>query len=133
MWIKTTKPGLYGMAAHVEHTLDKKTQKFIARLEYGHALPLQYFDRLLLANKVFGDDIKLRAIVETPDGPSIETSQPDIDGQSPTTEAIADFMTQMGFAHVPSAGPTWYRAAENILLMSASSDQRANSSTFSTN
>lgn len=118
LWIKTTKPGLYGMHAFLEHVLGKG-QRFEARLEYGHALPLQYLDRLLLANEVFGDLIRLRSVVETPEGPSLETTQPDIEGGVPAMETIGRFMRGLGFTHVPDAGPTWYRPEDNVLAIDA--------------
>ncbi|HEY8903761.1 MAG TPA: hypothetical protein VIM48_08635 [Chthoniobacterales bacterium] len=107
------------MAAHIEHTLDKKTQLFIRRLEYGHALPAQYLDRLILTNEVFGDDVKLRFIVETSEGPSIETSQPHISGHAASMREIFYFMSHSGFVLVPNSGPTWYRSADNLLVIDA--------------
>jgi hypothetical protein len=118
LWIKTTKPGLYGMHAFLEHVLGKG-QRFEARLEYGHALPLQYLDRLLLANEVFGDLIRLRAVVETQEGPSLETTQPDIEGGAPSVENVSRLMFALAFVRVPDAGPTWYRRRDNVLAIDA--------------
>lgn len=119
-WTKNTHPGTYGLYAYVEHTLDKETQHFMTRLEYGRALPSQYLERLCFANRVFGDDIQVNAIIETRDGISIETTQPDVDGKAPDEEAVTAFMAASRFVRVPGGGPTWYRALDDLLVIDAS-------------
>lgn len=118
-WTKNTHPGQYGMHAFVEHSIDKHTQRYTRRLEYGRALPGQYLERLWLANEVFGDDIVLTAIIDTEEGPSVATTQPDIDGKAPSHEGIATFMQALGFQHILGGGPSWHRIADNILVIDA--------------
>jgi hypothetical protein len=118
-WRKTTHPGTFGAQLVVEPAIDKQTQEFVERPMMGHATPLEYLERLILANDVFGDDIRLEKIVETPDGLSIETSQPDIDGGLPSREEIGLFMTALAFEPSRGIPSAWLRRADSVLAFDA--------------
>ena len=65
------------------------------------ATPLEYLDRLLLANDIFGDDIALLGVLDAGSGMQVVTSQPTILGDPPEPEDIAAFMTALGFEVLP--------------------------------
>lgn len=89
----------------------RRTQSYLkaTRLEkhkgYGIALgslthgatPSEYFDRLLLQNEIFHDDIRLERIVENDGKPIIVTSQPAIKGNAPTQAAPDELMLEKGY------------------------------------
>lgn len=118
-WQKTTHPGTFGIFPYIDHGLDKQTQQFTEVLKLGHATPLQYLERLLLMNHVFGDDISLEAVIETARGISVETSQPDVEGSLPSLDEIDVFMRRMGFKRVRESGPTWWCAEDDVMVIDA--------------
>jgi len=70
--------------------------------ELTAAPPLEYLERLLLQNQLFGDDLKLEGVAEEPGGVSIVTSQPVLVGIAPSPAEITAFMQQLWFQ--PLAG-----------------------------
>jgi hypothetical protein len=86
----------------------------------GQANPLEYFERLRLANEVFGDDIRFEGLVQRRDKIQVLTSQPLIEGPHPSSQAVADHLEGMGFRQVDiDRTPVWYRPEDNILLSDA--------------
>ena len=65
------------------------------------ATPLEYLDRLMLANDLFGDDIQLLGVLDAGTGMQVVTSQPTIHGEPPQPDEIAEFMVALGFAMLP--------------------------------
>lgn len=84
-----------------EEYFDEAWDEWVPRPLTRIATPLEYLERLLLANEFFGDDIALLGLLDAGSGPQVVTSQPTIRGEPPDTNAIADFMTALGFAILP--------------------------------
>ncbi|MFZ9941907.1 MAG: NAD-dependent DNA ligase LigA, partial [Luteolibacter sp.] len=58
---------------------------------------LNYLRNIDASNHLFGDDIAFHGILETADGPSIVTSQPFVDGTSPTAKEVASWFEDAGY------------------------------------
>lgn len=82
-----------------------------------HCLPTQYFERLLLQNEVFGDDIRLEGIVHGEiHSCRVVTSQPAVNGRFATPEEISGFFLARGFEAVKHDGrPLWWRRTDDIV------------------
>lgn len=70
--------------------------KITKRPYFGHTWELKtYLQNIVAANQFFEDDVQIEGVIEAPDGISIVTSQPYIEGRSPTTAQIDEwFMKQ---------------------------------------
>jgi hypothetical protein len=87
LYFKTTYPNRFGFSV-------------IAGPEFPElvaATPLQYFERLLLQNTLFGDQIRLEGVTIEHTGVVVVTSQPNITGQLVTREEIFEFMRGLWF------------------------------------
>lgn len=87
IWLKFTKPWSAGYAIEF---LDDVPTLFPAR-------PLQYFQRLRLQNRFFGDAIRFVGITADPKQRRIIISQPDIIGRPPTWAEIDAWFLHHGF------------------------------------
>lgn len=58
-----------------------------------------YLERWALANRVFGDDVKIEGIVRLPeeDAPRVVISQPFVPGRDAAADEIAAFLNERGF------------------------------------
>lgn len=65
--------------------------------ELTKSLPLEYLERLLLQNQIFGDDLILEAILAIEAEAAIVSSQPTLIGQPVATEEIEEFMRRLWF------------------------------------
>jgi hypothetical protein len=61
------------------------------------ATPLEYLERLLLQNTLFGDGIELAGVATEANGLVIVTSQPNVTGGAVTREEIIEFMRRLWF------------------------------------
>lgn len=84
-----------------EEYFDQAWDEWVPRPLTRIATPLEYLDRLLLANDIFGDDIQLLGVLDAGPGMQIVTSQPTIRGEPPDQVQIAEFMLALGFAVLP--------------------------------
>ncbi len=66
-----------------------------------HALPSEYLCRLLLSNRLFGDDFQLLGVTREPDGLAILTSQPAIVGDACSGEEMVGYFTVRHFSPIP--------------------------------
>lgn len=66
-------------------------------LELTAATPLEYVERLLVQNSLFGDSIRLEGIATETGGTVILTSQPNIEGDSVTADEMLAFMSKLWF------------------------------------
>ncbi len=98
--IKLTLPGECGGTVDAEEVFDEAWDEWVPRPHTRIATPLEYLDRLLLANELFGDDIALLGVLDAGAGMQVVTSQPTILGDPPEPEDIAAFMTALGFARL---------------------------------
>lgn len=66
-------------------------------LELTGGTPLEYVERLLLQNSLFGDSIRLEGIVRENGGTVVLTSQPNIEGNEITSDEMLTFMSRLWF------------------------------------
>jgi len=91
---KVTHPGACGfnvLAAEVTGSLP----------ELVKALPLEYLERLVIQNKVFGDEIRLEGIAIETECMVIVSSQPTLVGEPVPNSEILDFMSSLWFQPLP--------------------------------
>jgi len=69
--------------------------------EIAEATPLEYLERWLNANRLLGDNAKLRGVSETDQGVQIVISHPFIAGHYPEKNAIKTELLKHGFVMVP--------------------------------
>lgn len=99
-YIKLTHAGRFGLAADAQWFFDEVREEAEAKAYLRDATPLEYLDRLILQNTVFGDDIRLLGIIDKARGMHVVTSQPTIRGGIVTQEEICAFMAASGFARI---------------------------------
>jgi hypothetical protein len=58
---------------------------------------LEYFERLLLQNSLFGDSIQLEGIAVEGSSTAVLTSQPNIEGNDVTVDEMLAFMSKLWF------------------------------------
>ncbi len=69
------------------------------------AFPIEYFQRLRLQNKLFGDQIQLKGVWCDPAaGWRIVTTQPHVKGRRASLEELARGFTKLGFEQLPWKG-----------------------------
>ena len=86
----------------------------------GTALPIEYFERLLLQNTCFGDDIRLVAVVNCSQKLRVLTSQPNINGEPAPAELIKRWFEGLGFRRIETGGSVaWYDETANLLVADA--------------
>ena len=109
---KLTKRNEFGLFPH----FDQNNQSVGLR----PASPIEYFERLLLQNEWFEDDIRLEGIGIT-DAGSIYTltSQPFIQGQASTLDEIAGLLSDLGFTELDRELAAWIEPGEKIILSDA--------------
>ncbi len=112
-WLKLTMPGKGGkeLQARVEQLGVRPT------LFTGDALPSAYLRRLVLANRLLGDDFWLHGVIDHPAGPRLVVSQKHIRGEPASPREIAQHFTTAGFTQVNAK--TFYDAGENLLVSDA--------------
>ena len=120
--IKLTHAGRFGLAADAQWFFDEESGEAGAKAFLRDATPLEYLDRLLLQNEVFGDDIRLLGIIDKARGMHVVTSQPDIDGGLVTLEEIVAFMAASGFTRIDAVrlghedALAFYRPADGLAV-----------------
>ena len=93
--------------------------------ELTRGLPLEYLERLLVANQLFGDDILLEAVSEEENGLVIVSSQPTLIGEPVSGDEITDFMGRLWFKLVPGlslgnpGSLAFYRDLDEIAVFDA--------------
>jgi hypothetical protein len=116
--LKATHPETYGGAPSLTYDMDDRGRP-LTELVMSKATPMQYLERWLRFNEVFGDEVKLERIFPAGYGISILVSQRDIRGEAPRMEEIAAYFSARGFVSVPSARDAWYRPADHLLALDA--------------
>jgi len=92
LYFKATFPGRFGFGVAV--TVGGEP-------DLVAATPLEYLERLLLQNRVFGDELRLVGVAEDQKGVVVVTSQPNVEGGDATREEILDFMRSLWFRPLP--------------------------------
>ncbi len=100
-YLKLTKPNCFGLTVAAEWFLDEERDEAELKPAMRGATPLEYLERLLLQNAVFGDTIELLGIVDKRQALHVVTAQPTIIGSAVSTEAIIAFMRGLGFRQLP--------------------------------
>lgn len=92
-WEKTTKPDSAGWWVDVE------------AWQCLPASPLQYLERMALANRVLGDDVRFLGLYVGPKPHTcrLRISQPHVEGDSPSSEDLVAGLTRAGFREVKRA------------------------------
>ena len=80
--IKLTHAGRFGLAADAQWFFDEVREEAAAKAYLRDATLLEYLDRLIWQNTVWGDDIRLLGIIDKARGMHVVTSQPTIRGGS---------------------------------------------------
>ena len=80
------------------------------------ALPEEYLQRWIQHNQIFGDDVELDGVMESPSGISLVVSQKWIVGEASSLERIAQYMAMLGFAPTHSVYD-YYRASDNLAVL----------------
>ncbi len=112
---KATYPGRYGFTVIL----------FNGQPTLTHALPLEYLERLLLANQVFDDDIRLLGVARDQEALVILTSQPTVVGQACTAGEMIAYFEARRFTLMPgfSAGHrgslSFFRELDQIAVFDA--------------
>ena len=89
------------------------------------ALPAEYLHRLLVANRIFSDDVRLEGVTRDADGVVIVTSQPTIIGIGATEEEMMTYCLSLHFNWIRgySAGyrgaMTFYRDLDQVAVFDA--------------
>jgi Serine/Threonine/Tyrosine Kinase found in polyvalent proteins len=99
--VKLTKANCFGLTVGAEWFFDEVTDEADFKAALRGATPLEYLDRLLLHNEVFGDEIELLGIIDKRQAMHVVTSQPTITGLAAPIEEIAAFMSRLGFRALP--------------------------------
>ncbi len=115
-WLKITKPGKCGKAHYI---YGEEEVGVPSALILDDALPLDYLERLRLANTNFGDNLCLHGVIQSEAGPQLVISQRHVPGEMATTEQIARYFTDNGFTRVNEK--TFYNSRENLLVSDAHS------------
>ncbi len=88
---KATYPGRYGFTVIPYNGQPTLT----------HALPSEYLARLILANRIFGDDMQLVGVTQEPGGLVLITTQPTVFGTAATREEMTAYFAARRFTLIP--------------------------------
>ena len=91
-YFKATFPGQFGFTVIALQELG---------LELVQATPLEYLERWLLQNSLFGDDVRLEGIAGEEAGLAVVISQPNVAGDAVTVEEIEGFLRPLWFQPLP--------------------------------
>lgn len=95
--VKLTKPNCFGFTVEAEWLLDEQGEGAELRPALRGAMPLEYLERLLLQNEIFGDRIELLGIIDKRKAMHVVTAQPVVVGESTPLDEIVRFMVSLGF------------------------------------
>jgi hypothetical protein len=96
--------------------------------QIAEATPLEYLERWLNANRLLGDNAKLRGVSETDEGVQVVISHPFIEGPYPQKPDIIDELRRRGFNRVPQffigseSDSSFYHEAKRIGIFDATCD-----------
>jgi hypothetical protein len=94
----------FGLTVAAEWFMDDEKDEADFKPALRGAMPLEYLDRLILQNEVFGDSIELLGIIDKRQALHVVTSQPTIRGGATPVEMICEFMAAAGFRILPNLG-----------------------------
>ncbi len=100
-YIKLTKANAFGLTVAAEWFVDEEKDEADFKPALRGATPLEYLDRLILHNEIFGDAIELLGIIDKRQALHVVTSQPTIRGAATPIHMIHDFMIAASFRALP--------------------------------
>lgn len=109
-WFKITLANKAGFVLDARDAVVGVAGNFEARL----ATPLEYLERLRLANEKFADGIRFLGVIDASDGWRLVISQPNVQGGPPTPKDVLQFFRWHKFQAVNDK--TYYRAMDNLLV-----------------
>jgi hypothetical protein len=120
---KLTKANCFGFTVDAEWFLDEESDAAELKPALRGATPLEYFERLLLQNEIFGDAVEFVGIIDKRQALQVVTSQPAIRGEPATPSEIAALMEALSFSPLPQvnlgrAGALSFLAPANELRLS---------------
>ena len=121
-YVKITRR--FGLTTGTDFRIGKRTQKYLAVPFVRPATPLEYLERLVLFNEVFGDDIHVAGVIAEPE-PAIVTTQPVIRGRDASPAEIVSCMAALGFAPLDDVvvgrrdSASFFRAADSVAVFDA--------------
>ncbi|HSJ01305.1 MAG TPA: hypothetical protein VK956_02580, partial [Verrucomicrobium sp.] len=95
---------------------------FQERIEFDQAMPLEYLERWIASNEIFGDDVILRSVIRWQDGQvSFSISQPQYPGEPATPAELDRYFEQSGWTRIRSmeSHSIFYNYAYEILALDA--------------
>lgn len=124
--VKQTWPGQFGWVPKLEN----------GRWSLGIAEPLDYLERWILFNKVFGDEVRLEGVFLAGQsmliGDKTETISAiisqgwhhaaDIQHPAPSEKELSLFLIKLGFESVENSFHGWQRAADSVVILDARPD-----------
>ena len=125
---KVTIPANFGLVSRVLwHPVvnlrnDPELPKTRPSIEFVPATPLEYLARWIAANDVFGDDVKLTAVIQWADGQvSFAISQPQYHGEPATPREIDEFFEASGWKRFVDSSDhiLFYNYAFRVLAIDA--------------
>lgn len=109
-WLKVTRSfdgSMFGVAPKV----------VFGGIKLEDGSPAEYLERIQNSNKLFGDDIRLHAVVDDGKTVQIVTSQPDVSGEPASTAQIKEQFEFSGFRKIGRGG--FYRKSDNTAVFDA--------------
>jgi hypothetical protein len=100
-YVKLTHANQFGLTVAAEWFIDEEKDEVELKPALRGATPLEYLERLLLHNAVFGDSIELLGIIDKRQALHVVITQPFIRGESSSTARIVAFMRALGFTLLP--------------------------------
>jgi len=126
---KITVPPAYGFAPVINRVRnanlrdDPSIPAFRESIEFIGATPCEYLRRWIQSNEVFGDDVRLEAIVQWADGQvSFSISQPHYNGEPATHDQIEEYFLKASWTRLKDpAGQhlLFFNYAFNVLAIDA--------------
>lgn len=94
VYVKITRG--FGMTVGTNFHIGRRTQKYLGIPFVRQATPIEYLERIVLFNELFGDDIRVTGVLADPT-PAIVTTQPVIRGRDARPDEIESFMAGLDF------------------------------------
>ena len=109
-WFKITLANKAGFVIDARESVEGVAASFEAR----PATPLEYLERIRLANEKFADGIRFLGVINASEGWRLVISQPNVPGGAPSQDEVLRFFRWHKFRAVNEK--TYYRAMDNLLV-----------------
>ncbi len=103
--IKLTHPNFFGLRVIYRPDEDQKCS------------PCEYFERWVLHNEIFGDDVEILGVLRTLEGLRTVISQTSIEGVDASLDQIEEFFNENGWQKIKAFGETaWFEPALSVVV-----------------